>query len=66
MVLEDFFGAGPVDVHRLLHVYVLARCFEIPRFFSSFFPALLKKRSTLLLIPAETRLKMLEEWLDEL
>ena len=58
MVPEDFFGARPVDVHRLLHVYVLARCLEIPRFFLLFFsPALLKKRSTLLLIPVETRLK---------
>ena len=33
--------------------------------FSSFFAALLKKRSTLL-IPAKTRLNVLEEWLEEL
>ena len=37
MVPEDFFGALPVDVHRLLHVYVLARCLEIDLDFFFFF-----------------------------
>ena len=52
MVPEDFFGARPVDI--VCYMFLLL-----------FFAALLKKRSTLL-IPAETRLNVLEEWLDEL
>jgi len=63
MVPEDFFGARPVDITCYMFIFwrVLSRYLD----FFFFFPALLKKRSTPL-IPAETRLKMLEEWLDEL
>ena len=63
MVPEDFFGARPVDI--ACYMFIFCAFSRDTTMFSSFFAALLKKRSTLL-IPAETRLNVLEEWLDEL